>query len=194
MPRINTVKKARKAQGSCSKCGKVIAVGDAYKWIKPRYGAKRVACSGCSFSDSDLTSSEKLGQVYDARDEADELVSDWDGQDVEELRGYLQDAAEQIREVATEYQESADAIMDNFPSGNPTSEQCEENASELESYADALEDFEPESFEFDETNVGSQPGDDNHEQNLEDAKVAQREQWVEDTRQQAHDAVGECPL
>jgi len=47
MARINTVKKAQKAQGSCINCHKPIEKGMPYKWAKPRYRGKLVACESC---------------------------------------------------------------------------------------------------------------------------------------------------
>lgn len=184
MPRINTVKKARKAQGSCCKCGKAIEKGDAYRWIKARYGPKRSCCSSCQFRGSDLTSSDKLAQAYGAQEDAQDAIEDWDGQDASELRSALETAAEAIREVAGEYQESADAIMEHFPNGSPTSEECEEKAGELESWADEIEgvdveDFDPEAEGEDET---------------DDERAERRERWVEQCRDEAQAAVDECPL
>jgi hypothetical protein len=184
MPRINTVKKARKAQGRCTKCGKAINKGDAYRWIKPRYGSKRCVCESCQFRASDLTSSDKLGRVYDAQEDAQSAVGDWDGQDVAELRQALEDAAEAIREVAQEYQESADNIMEHFPSGNQTSEECEERANELEGWADDIEgadldDFDPEAEGEDET---------------DDERAERRERWVEETRDAAQAPLDDCPV
>jgi len=186
MPRINRVKKARQAQGKCIKCGDKINKGDAYSWIKSRFGPKRRVCSkpGCHFRDSDLTGSEKLGRVYDTRDDASEAVGAWSGEDASDLRSALEEAAEAIREVAGEYQESADAIMEHFPNGNATSEECEEKAGELEGYADEiegadLEDFDPEAEGSDET---------------DEDKETRREAWVEQCRDEAQAAVDECPV
>lgn len=42
MARVNVVKKAAKYQGKCEICGKEINAGDPYKWVKPRFGHKRI--------------------------------------------------------------------------------------------------------------------------------------------------------
>jgi hypothetical protein len=191
MPRINTVKKARKAQGSCGKCGKAIKPGDAYKWIKGRFGPRKVRCESCAFRASDLTSSDKLARVYDAQEDAQEAIGEWDGQDAQDLKSILETAAEEIREAAQEYQESADAIMEHFPSGNATSEECEEKAQELEGWADTIEDFDPEEFEpeLSEDEDGKKTGED------EDAELEeQREKWVEEQRDGANAVLDECPV
>jgi hypothetical protein len=157
MPRINSVKKARKAQGKCGRCGKDIAVGDGYIWIKPRYGGKRVRCSDpkCRFRSSDLTGSDKLSRVYSAQEEMEDFIADWDGDegDVSALKDALEQAASDIREVGEEYQESADNIRDSF-SESSTADECEEKAQELEGWADEIEsamdelaDFEPDEDE-----------------------------------------------
>jgi hypothetical protein len=205
MPRINTVKKARKAQGTCGKCGKAIKAGDAYKWIKPRYGAKKVRCEDCAFRSSDLTSSDKLSRVYEAQETAQDAVNDWDGEDAQELKSILETAAEEIREVAQEYQDSADAIMEHFPSGNQTSEECEERAQELEGWADTLDDFEPEEFEPEDEdddpdaeengNGLTEVSDPNKSEADEDEELAcKKEEWAEEQRGNAHVALDECPV
>jgi len=148
MPRINTVKKARKDQGACSKCGKQIVVGSPYQWIAFRHGGRRVICDGCTFRASDLTQS-KMSGVYAAQESAVESIGSWDGEDVEELRDILQACAEAIREVAQEYQDSADAIHDSFCE-SATADECEEKAQELESWADMIEGTEFDEFDEDE--------------------------------------------
>lgn len=112
--RINRVKHALKKGLKCGNCGKDIlpsrndkktkkrVLGDAYLWIKPRYGGKRIRCAACLFRDSDLTTSEKLGRVYDARDMARDAISQWDGEDLQDLRDALEDCVNEVREVADE--------------------------------------------------------------------------------------------
>jgi DNA repair ATPase RecN len=152
MARVNHVNKAATDQGTCSKCGVEIKKGDAYVWTKNRYGPKRKRCTAtaCRFRSSDLTSSEKLSQVYEAQETAEDAVAEWTGDedDASDVTQALQDAAEQIREVAQEYQQSADAIRDNFAEST-TADECEEKANDLESWADELDAWEPPS-DFDE--------------------------------------------
>ena len=77
-----------------------------------------------------------------------------------------------IREVADEYNESADNIEQSFPSGCPKSEECRERADELSSWAD-----EVESADFDEL---EEDGD--------------KEEWIEMQRENALGVVDACPV
>lgn len=155
MPRINHVKKAQKDQGTCGGCSKPIKKGEPYKWIKFRFGGKRKRCESCTFRASDLTNSDKLSRVYGAQETAQDALSevtyDEVSCDASEVKEILSDAASEIREVGEEYQESCDNIMEHFPSGNSTSEECEEKANELEGWADELEGWEPNDGEFEES-------------------------------------------
>jgi hypothetical protein len=156
MARVNYVKKARKAQGRCNKCGTEIKKGDAYKFIKPRYGAKKKACDKCRFRQSDTVSSDKLSRVYAAQENAEDAIGEWDGSEgsADDVKGALEEAASEIREVSEEYQASADSIRDTFTESE-TADECEEKANNLESWADEMESFEPDES-FDEESAKSE--------------------------------------
>lgn len=66
--RTNHVAKARKDQGTCSKCGQPIPKGATYKWLKGRYGPRRSYHASCVIPRSHTTGSAKLGQLWDAQD------------------------------------------------------------------------------------------------------------------------------
>lgn len=119
---------------------------------------------------------EKLGRVYDARDTARDAISQWDGEDLQDLRAALEDCVNDVREVADEYNESADNIEQSFPNGNPTSEDCREKADELSSWCDEMEgaDFE----EIDE----------------EDDDDEKRSECAEAQREAALGVVDACPV
>lgn len=191
MPRVNYVKKARKAQGTCSGCGNKIEKGDEYKWIKFRYGGKRKRCGTCRFRPSDLTNSDKLSRVYAAQEAAEDAIADWDGQDHTDLQSALEEAASQIREVAEEYQESCDNIRDSF-SESATADECEEKAQELESWADSLEDVDFEDWEAEEEDEDDKKDDKDDEPKDESGRT--RDDWIEEQRSLASDAINECPL
>jgi len=148
-----------------------------------------VRCGSCVFRQSDLTSSDKLSRVYSAQEEAEDRLGAWDGADADEARGILTDLAEAVREVGEEYQESADNIMESFPSGNSTSEECEEKASGLEDWADTCESAADDIEDFDEAGVEPEP-----DESKEDAVVRAREAWAEEVRSNVEGAIVECPL
>lgn len=158
--RTHGVKKAQKDQGACLKCHKPIKAGDAYSWLKGRHGPRKVVCATCHFSDSDRTGSDKLARVYDARDAAQEAVAKWAVEDdVEDLKSTLTECAEALREVAREYQESADNIHQNF-SESSTADDCEEKATEIESWADEVADAVDNAEEWDEDAVREEAAED----------------------------------
>lgn len=110
MPRINHVAKAQKDQGACGGCGVEIKAGDPYKWIKFRFGGKKIRCGTCKFKDSDLTQSEFLSQVYDLNDRITAL-SDLDN---------LDDLQAEVEDIASEYEALADECYEkkeNMPEG-----------------------------------------------------------------------------
>lgn len=152
MPRVTTVKKARKAQGSCGRCGDALPKGSAYRWWKFRYGGKRKRCMkpSCAPRGSDLTSSDKLSRVYAAQENLEDAIAEWDRESVHDLQAAAEAAAEEIREVAQEYQDSADSIRESF-SESPTADECEERAQELEDWADEIESAASDMEEFEGT-------------------------------------------
>lgn len=200
MPRVNRVKKARKDQGTC-RCGHVIKAGESYQWAKPRYGAKMVRCANCSFSRSDLTSSDKLARIYDAQDSAADEIGSWSGDDGHDaLAEILRNAAQEANEVADEYEESAENIREHFESSS-TADECEERAEEIRSWAEEMESAADELEEFDEDTAREEArsdleDDDGKVNNTEvdGAVETAREEWASDARDKADEAIGNCPV
>lgn len=126
---------------TCESCRKPIEPGTAYKWVAPRSGpyggGKRYRHESCppwqewdlhdSLSAQLSRVSWEFGQaVYQAEDE----------QGVQEA---LDQAAQEVRDLAEQKRESASNIEEGF--GHPTSqsEELESTADELESWADEIE-------------------------------------------------------
>lgn len=130
MARVQVVKQARKAQGTCKVCGKIINAGDPYKWAKPRYGARVVVCKDHQITPS-MTSSSKMVACWEAQEEIGKAS-------VDGLAEALRDAANTAREVGEEYQEGADNQREYFPDSEVADEN-EERAQNLEQWADELE-------------------------------------------------------
>ncbi len=156
MPRVHTVKKARKPAGSCGKCGKTIAKGESYYNWKFRYGGKRVRHTGCGYPrQSELTSSDKLSRCYAAGENIEAAVSDFrEDKDLGTLQGVMEESANELREVAEEYRESAQNVEDGM-NGNrmPICDELEEKADNLEGKADEIENASGELEEFDPDNA-----------------------------------------
>lgn len=163
----------------------VRVLGDPYRWIKFNRRPRNVRCMACGFKRSDLTTSEKLGRVYDAQDTAEDAVAAWSGE-ADDLKTILSDLASEIREVSQEYNDSADNIEESFPGGSPTIDDCREKAEQLESWADEIEEAD-----FDEWSSSDEDADSEDAAN-DDGQT--RAEWADEQRDKASAVIGECPL
>lgn len=136
MPRVKTIKKARKSPGACRKCGKVIEAGEGYRHWAFFRSSKIVRCMECpSPRPSELTESDKKSRLYAAQ----ESVQDFASEHTDDVSNYasgvlgaLQDASREAQEVADEYQDALDA----WESGN---EMLEEMQQAAEAWVDVLD-------------------------------------------------------
>ena len=140
MPRINVVKKSRKDQGQCGRCGDPLPKGSAYRWAKPRRGGKMRRCmkSECGFRPSDLSSS-KMAAIWDVQPEVVNAIEQ--AESVEDVKAALEPLVEVAREVSEQYQESADNVREYFPS-HEGADEWEEWAYGLEEWAEAMESLD----------------------------------------------------
>jgi hypothetical protein len=133
MPRVHFVKSARPAKNPSvisRREAAGIEVGDSYYWwtffkAPPTFSKTRPRAS-------QLTRS-KWSTVYSAQ-EAIEDVTDASG-----LQAALESAVDDLGTVRDEYNESADAIEENFE-GSLTAEACREKADHLDTLISELED------------------------------------------------------
>lgn len=159
MPRVNTVKKARKSPGTCGKCGCKIEVGQPYKhWSfritsgKSYISSKRIRCmkTECAPKPSDLTQSEFWGAVNDLKDEG------FPGDSFSDLQSARDDIAGRLNELADEQQGKLDGMPEGLQQGS-TGELIQERISALQDAASELEsvdipdDLEEITFEDDGT-------------------------------------------
>lgn len=170
-------------------------LGDSYIWIKFNRGPKKIRCAqpSCTFRASDMTTSDKLARAYGAQEQAEDEISTWGGTaddpaSTDDLKQALDTAAEEIREVAGEYGESADSLEQTFTGGSPTIDECREKQENLESWADELESV---SFEEWDEDAEHEPSED---QTAEEAKTAAYEQWEQEQKDLAEEALGNCPV
>jgi hypothetical protein len=157
MPRVTHVKKARKDHPAGG-----IKKGESYYWWAFRYGGKRY--SKVYPKQSQLTNSDKLSRIYAAQESIQDAMCD----DAELMREVVEAAAEEIREVGEEYQESCDNIRDQF-TDSPTADECEEKAEACSSLADELEGIDFDSLpekpsDDDEPEEPEDPGEEPHEE------------------------------
>lgn len=132
------IRTARK-EWKCQRCGATISPGDKYRVVSRRYAGKIIRCMGaeCEIKRWELTSSDKLAELYRIEDELsclDPYVYDPHSL-ATDVTGY----AEQVREVAEQYRESATNIEDGFGHETFMSQELNDKADEVESWADDLE-------------------------------------------------------
>lgn len=187
--RINHVTKARKAQGECGACGKEVAAGTAYKWVKARYGPKRVRHEDCpTWKASELTSSDKLAAAYGAQEDIYEAIANWapdpNEPDASDIVEALEAAASTIRdEVAEGYRESASNIEDGFGHSTSQSEELEGKADEADTWADEVEQA---ASDMDEPPDKEDVADDDWQEAVTT--------WADDVKQAAEEAANACPF
>lgn len=158
MARIHSVKKARKEQGKCGRCGTKIKAGMPYRWTQRRFNPKQIRCASgkCDFRESELTGA-KYSAVLGAKEDALEaIMALTESTELSDFTTVLDDVKSAAEEVASEYRDSADNVREAF-SESENADQWEEYADELESWADGLEDVNVD--EYDEFSDNSDPTD-----------------------------------
>ena len=128
MPRV----KVQRANKDYPRAG--IKKGDTYYKWKFRYGP--IMRSLKRPRPSQLTRS-KWSSVYAAREMLEDAGEPADRAEVGGLVGLLEEIGDEVRRVAEEYQESADAIEIE---GSTVKESCEELAGQLEELAGEIDD------------------------------------------------------
>ena len=134
--RVNVVDHARKEQGMCmhTGCNTKIGVNDPYKWIKARYGPRRVFCGLHFPRPSEMTSSDKLSVIYGAREDIEDTLGVFMSADndslltsFDDLVNALESGSGSVNESADEYEMSADNIEQYF-SNSPKVDEIREKA------------------------------------------------------------------
>lgn len=179
------------------KTKKVVRVlGDSYRWIKFRHGGKRIRCmkSECRFRASDMTSSDKLSQLYGAQETAEDNALDWAAKDgVEALQDIRNELVEQVREVSEGYGESADNMEQAFPNGSSQIDEIREKADNLEQWASDLENLDFDEWDGPDLDDGEEePKKDSEEVKNTDGQTP--EEWADHERDKLLTEVGNCPL
>lgn len=132
MGRVKYIKSSRK-EHNCSKCGKVIVVGQPYYRGTLNFRPDIVRCDACKLQSWEVTTSEYVLSVG-------EIVYNWrDNYDVNEETPT--DIAESLQEILDECQEK----LDNMPESlqySPTGEMLQERVDNLQEAIDALEQID----------------------------------------------------
>ena len=115
----------------------VAKAGESYFWWKFRFGGKHYSKERPR--PSQLTQSEFLGQLYSIQEE----MQDAKPEDMDDLRGLVEDWASQLRELGEE-QEEKQGNMPDALQDSPTGELLQERAAGMEEMADELESIDLE--------------------------------------------------
>lgn len=164
MPRVHYVKKARKDNPVAKR-------GESYYWWKFRYGGKQYSTTRPR--QSQLTQSPHLSMIY----EAQEMIEDFSIPDaatfgdphelaeaVRDLASEWEGAIDTLREVASNYNESADNKEEYFPGGGDeirekadavesSADEAENQKDEIESIASQIDDLDEEDWVEDAQNL-----------------------------------------
>lgn len=150
MPRVTTVKSARKPQGDCGHCGKQLGVGQPYIWWQFRYRPKLKRCTeqACYPRRSELTQSEILADLWDAVDDADDAAAK--ATTIDELVEIKSEAAERIQEVAGMVEGKVENMVEGFGHETSSSDELAERGSAIEGFGEEVEEaFDVEPFDSD---------------------------------------------
>lgn len=187
--KLETVKKARKDQGHCSKCHVEIKAGDGYRYWYPgfRSNYKIVRCmkTECFPKPSERETS-KAATLLAAQENFDEVIDSLDT--VEDITDAVHEVGTAVEEVRDEYQEA----LDQWENGN---EQLQEKVDHYEEQA-----YEPVNWEWD----GPDEPDLCLEHEAEDGGTTfperiinscpacqeKRDEWLEEIRSAAREVVG----
>ena len=136
MGKIEYIKKARK-EHKCSKCGKVIEVGQPYKKGVINFHPDIVVCSDCTLKPYEVTTSEYSKNIGS-------IVEDWS-----ESYGITDTTADEIatelESIKDELEDSLENIPDNLKEA-PTGELLQTRIDQLEEAIEGLNDIDTDSI------------------------------------------------
>jgi hypothetical protein len=126
----------------CSTCGQPIEVGKPYKWFKMKTtygGIKKSYHPDCEIPASHRTTS-RMGAIYDAQTQLGNDLAQ--AEDFDSIREVLEAFAQEVRQVAEEYGESADNMESGFGHETYQSQELRERSEALEGWADEIEQWD----------------------------------------------------
>lgn len=139
LAKITVVRRAQKDQGECERCHTKLPAGSGYKHYSVGFrGYKRRRCLECPDPLPSERESSKLAGVYAAQEAVDVSTITT----VEDAQEVLREFAENVREVAQEYADAADAMGE-------AGYEMQEKADVLNSSADDVEQTDLSEYEAD---------------------------------------------
>jgi hypothetical protein len=142
MPKVQTVKAARKSPGVCLGCKQPILAGEAYRWVKlfgPRGRIFRHVSCGY-FRDSELAKSPLMARLHLIRENAFDELHARDIPTPADVKAILAAAAASAREEAARMRESVRRLEEGCRGGRTSiADRLEDRAEAIEVWAEALE-------------------------------------------------------
>ena len=176
MPRVHTKTAApAKSERICTECHLPIEPGQTYHSWSFRFGGKYVMHAECGYPRRSQLTQSKMGSLYDAIEDAEQQLKQWDGDDLETVKSIIEGVADAAGEVRDEYRDADEQF------GGYGSTQSAERADELDYWVGDLESFYPDEFE-------EEDGLD------EEATEDLRNQWKEEIENEAQSLLDGCPL
>lgn len=184
--KIETVKKSRKDQGKCGKCGEALPAGSGYLCWYPyfRSNTKMVRClkPECFPRPSERESS-LAATVLAAQESFHDNVGDLDSPD--EIEAAVQEVADAVGETRDEYQ----GALDNWEHGN---EQLQEKVDHYEGQQSEIDGWSWDGntdYALCEEHEGRE--DEVGEEAIQACEACQsnREEWLEECREAAREVV-----
>lgn len=210
MPRVytKTANKGAKRTRNCTACRQPIEAGQRfYQWCPraTRSGTgqnrfRHVACG--SPRQSELYPFNKLAPLWDAQADAEGAihlvaVSDRDYETaLADVKEQVQAVADAARSVGEEYNESAQNIEDGFGHETYQSAELREKGEALEDWANDLESWDPtqdapDLDEFDDLDDSLDEDDEDARETAIDEAI---DNWLDEVKSEASDAIGEIPV
>lgn len=167
MPRVHTVKKARKDYKEHG-----IKKGETYYWWKFRYGGKRV--SKTYPRRSQLTQSGFLSQLYDLQDRIASASAECT--DAESLQSFVDDIKGEIENLKDECESNLDNMPEHLKETSSSGELLTQRIEGLEQAIDELDSFdcdyeEPDENELRQEAIEELQLDDDSEEALQDQET-----------------------
>ena len=175
----------------CDKCGKEIEVGQPYKWIAPKSGpyggSKKYRCGECPTWHLWEYNYSRGAQVARVQYEGGDAISS--AESLDDIKNALEEAAGEIRSLADEAEEGANNIEDGFGHETYQSQELREQSESLNSWADECEEWEPSEEEPDLSDF-----EDEGDESAEDQFTHATDEWLDNIRQEAQDALDSSPI
>lgn len=205
MPKVIETKKiARGKDVTCEKCHTKIEVGEMYYKWEFRYGGAHSQHVKCGRPRPSQLTQSKMSGAYAALESAEDQLNAAGLDEPGDIASILNSCAEEIGNVADEYQEGIDNMPEGLQQG-ATAQESEEKINNLNDFKDNLEsvasDIEGETFEFDEDEP-EEPAEEETEIEIEKLTFAHakwqtahdeaKQEWIDGLIAQASDALGEA--